>query len=129
MLLPQTRLLIEAGADGLKVGRFGRLKIEGLSGDIWRDVGVRKLTIRDEKGVWLEADNVHMTWTYLQLLRRNFHASRIDVQAMKVLRRPTLTKKGMDTGLPVSFHIDQRQRPRRTDPGFQLRARASTTWA
>ena len=32
VLLPQTRLLIEAGADGLKVGRLGRLKIEGLSG-------------------------------------------------------------------------------------------------
>ena len=107
VLLPQTRLLIEAGADGLKVGRFGRLKIEGLSGDIWRDVGVRKLTISDEKGVWLEADNVHMTWTYLQLLRRDFHASRIDIQAIKVLRRPTLTKKGEDTGLPVSFHIDR----------------------
>ena len=37
VLLPQTRLLIEASADGLKVGRFGRLKIEGLSGDIWND--------------------------------------------------------------------------------------------
>jgi translocation and assembly module TamB len=107
VLLPQTRLLIEAGADGLKVGRFGRLKIEGLSGDIWRDLGVRKLTISDERGVWLEADNVHMTWTYLDLLRRRFHASRIDVEALKVLRRPTLTKKGEDTGLPVSFHIDQ----------------------
>lgn len=107
VLLPQTRLLIEAGADGLKVGRFGRLKIEGLSGDIWRDVSVRRLTVRDENGVWLEADNVHMTWTYLQLLRRNFHASRIDVQALKVLRRPTLTKKGEDTGLPLSFHIDR----------------------
>jgi translocation and assembly module TamB len=107
VLLPQTRLLIEAGADGLKVGRLGRLKIEGLSGDIWRDVGVRKLTIRDEGGVWLEADNLHMTWRYVELLRRNFHADTIDVQALKILRRPTLTAKGKDTGLPLSFHIDR----------------------
>lgn len=106
VLLPQTRLLIEANASGLKVGRFGRLKIEGLSGDIWRDLSVRKLTIRDEGGVWLEADNLHMTWTYAELLRRNFHATRIDVQALKLLRRPTLTAKGKDTGLPVSFHVD-----------------------
>jgi translocation and assembly module TamB len=106
VLLPQTRLLIEASASGLKVGRFGRLKIEGLSGDIWRDLSVRKLTIRDEGGVWLEADNLHMTWTYAELLRRNFHANRIDVQALKLLRRPTLTAKGKDTGLPVSFHVD-----------------------
>ncbi len=31
VLLPQTRLMIEARTDGLKVGRFGRLKIEGLA--------------------------------------------------------------------------------------------------
>jgi translocation and assembly module TamB len=107
VLLPQTRLLIEAAADGLKVGRFGRLKIEGLGGDIWRDVRVAKLVISDEGGPWLEADNIHMTWTYAQLLRRNFHASRIEIQTVKVLRRPTLTEKGEDTGLPLSFHIDQ----------------------
>jgi translocation and assembly module TamB len=118
VLLPQTRLLIEAGADGLKVGRFGRLKIEGLSGDIWRDLSVRRLTVRDERGVWLEADNVHMTWTYLQLLRRNFHASRIDIQALKVLRRPTLTEKGKDTGLPLSFHIDQAHARLELSPEF-----------
>jgi translocation and assembly module TamB len=107
VLLPQARLLIEAAADGLKVGRFGRLKIEGLSGDIWRDVVVAKLVLSDEGGPWLEADNIHMTWTYAELLRRNFHASRIEIQTVKVLRRPTLTKKGEDTGLPLSFHIDQ----------------------
>ena len=68
VLLPQTRLLIEARADGLKIGRFGRLKIEGLSGDIWRDVSVRKLTIRDEGGVWLEAEQPpYETALYLEL--------------------------------------------------------------
>lgn len=106
VLLPQARLLIEARTDGLKIGRFGRLKIEGLSGDIWRDFSIRRLTIRDEKGVWLEGDNLHMTWRYADLFRRRFHADRIDAQAIHVLRRPTLTPKGKDTGLPVSFQID-----------------------
>ena len=106
VLLPQARVLIEARTDGLAVGRLGKLKIEGLSGDIWRDLTIRKLTLRDEKGVWLEANNLHMTWRYAELLRRNFRADRIDVQLIRILRRPTLTKKGKDTGLPVSFHID-----------------------
>jgi translocation and assembly module TamB len=105
VLLPQARFLIEAGANGLKVGRLGRLQIEGLSGDIWRDVSVQKLTIRDEGGVWLEADNVHMSWRYGDLLKRKFYASAISAETVKVLRRPTLTAKGKDTGLPVSFHI------------------------
>jgi translocation and assembly module TamB len=120
VLLPQTRLLIEARADGLKVGSLGRLKIEGLSGDIWRDVAVRKLTIRDERGVWLEADNLHMTWRYAELLRRNFHADTIDIETLKVLRRPTLTSKGKDTGLPVSFHVDKAQARLELMPAFSL---------
>ena len=118
VLLPQARFLIEAGADGLKVGRLGRLKIEGLSGDIWRDVTVRKLTIRDEGGVWLEADNLHMTWHYEKLLTRNFHADTLEVQTLRLLRRPTLTEKGKDTGLPVSFHIDKAHGRVVMDPAF-----------
>lgn len=120
VLLPQTRLLIEAGADGLKVGRLGRLKIEGLSGDIWRDLEVKKLTIRDEGGVWLEADNLHMTWRYIELLRRNFHADSLDVEALKILRRPTLTAKGKDTGLPLSFHVDQAHARVELSPDFSF---------
>ena len=62
VLIPQVQLLIEARTDGLKIGRLGRLKIEGLSGDVWRNFQVRRLTLRDEKGVWLEAKNVHLSW-------------------------------------------------------------------
>ena len=109
VLLPQARVFIEASTNGLKVGRLGRLQIEGLSGDIWRDVTIRRLSIRDEAGVWLEADNVHMTWRYVALLKRDFHADRIVADEIRVLKRPTLTAKGKDTGLPVSFRIDEAQ--------------------
>lgn len=107
VLLPQARVFIEARTNGLRVGRLGRLQIEGLSGDIWRDVTIRRLTIRDEAGVWLEADNVHMTWRYFDLLKRRFRADRIEIEELRVLKRPTLTAKGKDTGLPVSFEIDR----------------------
>jgi translocation and assembly module TamB len=106
VLLPQARLMIEARTDGLKIGRFGRLKIEGLSGDIWRDFTIRTLTIRDEHGVWAEADDVHMTWRYEDLFRRRFHADAIEARSLRFLRRPTLSAKGKDNGLPVSFEID-----------------------
>jgi len=106
VLLPQARLLIQAATDGLQIGRFGRLKIEGLSGDIWSDLGVARLTLRDEKGVWLEADNVHLKWRYLELVRRNFQADEISVQDLKLIRRPTLSPGGEAGGLPLSFHID-----------------------
>lgn len=107
VLIPQVRVMLEARTDGLKLGRLGRLKIEGLSGDIWRDARARRLTIRDERGVWLEANNVRIRWRYLELLRRRFDADLIQAETIRVIRRPTLAPKGKDRGLPVSFHIDR----------------------
>jgi len=121
VLIPQARLLIEARTDGLKIGRFGRLKIEGLRGDVWRDFTVRRLTIRDEHGVWLEANNLHMTWRYSELLRRRFHADRIDAESIRILRRPALTPKQKDRGLPVSFLIDEAHARVEMLPAFSYR--------
>ena len=118
VLIPQVRLLIEARTDGLKLGRLGRLKIEGLSGDIWRDARARRLTIRDEKGVWLEATNVHLSWRYTALLQRRFEAELVEAETVRVIRRPTLEPKGKDRGLPVSFHIDKGRARLLLEPAF-----------
>lgn len=106
VLLPQGRLLIEASASGLKLGRLGKLKVEGLYGDIWRDFGIRTLTISDEKGVWLEAKNVAISWRYMQLFSRTLHIDRATAKQVTVLRRPTLTAKEKSSALPVSVFVD-----------------------
>jgi len=107
-MAPPTLGLVEARTDGLSIGRFGELKIEGLSGDLFRDFRIRKLTIADEAGVWLEAENIALQWNYLQLLRRQFHAERLTAEEVRVLRRPILTPKKDETGgLPVRIVIDQ----------------------
>ena len=106
VLLPQTRLLIEARTDGLKLGRFGRLKIYGLSGDVWRDFGVRRLTVSDEKGVWLDAHEVRVRWDYSQLLFRRLSAEEITAKTVQLIRRPTLEPKTKSPGMPVSVDID-----------------------
>ena len=70
-------MFVEARASGLKLGRYGKLKIEGLHGDLWRNFTVRHLTISDEKGIWLDADNVVVVWRYQELFLRRFHAERL----------------------------------------------------
>jgi translocation and assembly module TamB len=124
VLLPQARLLIEARANGLAIGRLGRLNIEGLSGDIWREFRIRKLTVRDEKGVWLEADDVHLHWRYVDLLVRRFHADRFDAATLRLIRRPTLGPKGKAGGLPVSFYIDEAHTRVVLLPGFSQQSGA-----
>lgn len=121
-LLPQARLLIEAQASGLKIGRLGRLGIEGLEGDIWRNFTVRRLTIRDEKGIWLEATAVTVHWRYEELFQRRFHADDISVGRLNLLRRPTLAPKEVDRGLPVSFLIERIRARVDMAPAFSYRA-------
>jgi len=105
-ITPQGRMFLEARANGLKLGRIGRLKIEGLSGDIWKDFAVGRLTIVDEKGVWLDARDVRVAWRPTELFSRRFHAQRIDAREVVVLRRPSLTPKGKSGAAPVSVDID-----------------------
>ncbi|MBI1405989.1 MAG: translocation/assembly module TamB [Caulobacter sp.] len=97
---------VEAQLNGLKIGRYGRLKIEGVSGDIWRNVSIRRLIIYDEKGTWLEGRNLTMRWRYLELFARRFHADAISAEKVTVLRQPTLTPKEKSGALPVTVLID-----------------------
>lgn len=106
-ITPQGRMFLEARASGLKLGRIGKLHIEGLSGDIWKDFAVRRLTISDEKGVWLEAHDVRVAWRPTELFGRRFHAERIDARDVIVLRRPTMAPKGpKSSAAPVSVDLD-----------------------
>jgi translocation and assembly module TamB len=106
-ITPQGRMFLEARASGLKLGRIGKLKIEGLSGDIWKDFGVRRLTISDEQGIWLEAHDLRVAWRPTELFGRRFHAERIDARDVTVLRRPTMEPKGpKSSAVPVSVDLD-----------------------
>ena len=121
-ITPQGRAFLEARTSGLKLGRIGRLKIEGLSGDIWREFGVRRLTISDEKGVWLEAADLRVDWKATELFGRRFHANDIRARQVTVLRRPTLTPKGKSSAAPLSIAIDHLALRLVTRPEFSRQA-------
>ncbi|MBQ1541494.1 MAG: translocation/assembly module TamB domain-containing protein [Caulobacteraceae bacterium] len=121
VLSPAVRHFIEAKADGLKVSRFGRLKIEGLEGDLWRDFSVRRLTVSDDKGVWLEAHRIGVVWRAGELLQRRFHANSISAGDIRVLRRPILGPAGPPGPSPLSLVIDRMAFQLETLPKFSVR--------
>lgn len=121
VLLPQTRALIEARTDGLEVGRFGRLKLEGLQGDIWRDFTVRRLTLRDPKGVWLEARDVHIRWRYGQLFQRRLIVDEVTSADVDIYRRPVLKPSGPQKPQPLSVEIKDARLRLETHPAFSGR--------
>ena len=122
VLTPAARLLIEARLSGVSLGQVGKLKIEGLGGDFWRDFTVRRLTIADEHGVWLEADNLVIGWDYGALVHRRLQVSTLTAQEVTVIRRPSLAPKGPPSpGLPVSFDIRSMKLRLKTLPAFSTR--------
>ncbi len=118
VLLPQVRAFVEARADGLRVGQLGRLRIEGLTGDLWRDAHAKRVTLRDSNGIWVQADNVHISWDYRQLLTRRFEVSRIEASSVRVLRRPQLGPRRPMREQPVSIEIRDLRARLLLDPAF-----------
>jgi translocation and assembly module TamB len=123
VLLPQSRTLIESRVDGLKLGRIGRLQVEGLQGDLWSDLTARRIAIVDGKGVWIEARDVHVVWSYRNLLRRRFDAELIAAREIRILRRPVLGPSSGKPGgpMPVSIRIGRLQTRVETLPAFSGR--------
>jgi translocation and assembly module TamB len=120
-ITPQGRMFVEARASGLKLGRIGKLHIEGVGGDIWSDFTVRRLTISDEKGVWLQAQNLSVRWRSIELFSRRFHAEAIKAEQVQVLRRPTLTPKTKSGAAPVSVDLDSFAARLMLEPAFSGR--------
>jgi translocation and assembly module TamB len=112
------RSFLESRLEGLKLGRFGRLHVEGISGDLWRDLKVRRLTISDEKGVWLEGRDAELVWRWSRLIGRRFYAENLTARRVIVYRRPMLSPPTPPGPIPVSVQIEATHLTVETKPDF-----------
>ncbi|HEY3799800.1 MAG TPA: translocation/assembly module TamB domain-containing protein [Caulobacteraceae bacterium] len=106
---PQTswgRSLIEAQLDQVQVGDYGRLHVDGLAGDPWRDFSLRDVTIVDSKGPWLAANQVRIRWEWTRLWTHSAWIDEFDAAKISVLRRP-IAGKPLAKGGPtqISTHL------------------------
>lgn len=109
VLSPAGRDLVVGFVAGKNLGDYGAINVEGLSGDLWDDFTLARVTITDSEGVWLEATNVRVDWSYWPLIMRRFHASEIEAERIRVIRRP-IVEASDDTpggGMPISINIDR----------------------
>ena len=93
----------------LKISRYGRLKVYGLKGDLLSDFSIDRITLADAQGVWLEANNLSLDWSYRALLGRRFHANDLKAETIRVLRRPVLEPPTNEPSRPqpISVRIDK----------------------
>ena len=100
------RDLVTSFVAGKKISRYGRINVEGLRGDLFDDFTLARVTITDEKGVWLEARDVRVDWSYWPLVSRRFHASEITARSVRLLRQPELDPPDGKPPQPMPISID-----------------------
>ncbi|MEQ9317238.1 MAG: translocation/assembly module TamB domain-containing protein, partial [Henriciella sp.] len=66
------------------------IEVEGLTGDLLGRFRIERLTITDEDGVWLVAENLYADWKPLALRRRALLIDALEADLIHVIRRPTL---------------------------------------
>ncbi|MBS0410096.1 MAG: translocation/assembly module TamB domain-containing protein [Proteobacteria bacterium] len=104
---PYGRHLVERAANGMKVSRYGWLRVEGLKGDIFTDFSLDRLALADKRGVWVDARGVSMRWTWEELLSRRFHARSIAARQLTLIRQPVLGPAGPPGPAAVTVAIDR----------------------
>src|SRR6185312_6083794 len=87
-----------------------------------RDFRIRKLTVADANGVWIEADNLRVRWRYAELLWRQVHVRSITADRVAVLRQPVPKpeKKPPGRSLGFSYAVDQIHARLELAPAFSV---------
>lgn len=114
--VPQGRDLI---VERLPALTGGMVRLEGVSGALpWR-IGLKKLTLQDSKGVWLELDDAALRWSPLALLHMGVKVESLTASRFSFVRLPVSAPEpeppAKDTGplhLPLSVRLDRLAVPR-----------------
>ena len=102
------RELVTSFVAGKKIGRYGRINVEGVKGDLFDDFTIDRVTVTDAKGVWLEARAVHVDWNWWPLVFRRFHATEVEAGVVRLIRRPEVEPPTEPPGpQPLSIDIDR----------------------
>ncbi|WP_286799778.1 translocation/assembly module TamB domain-containing protein [Oceanicaulis sp. UBA2681] len=92
------RALVSHLVDGRRVDAVGVVHLAGLQGDVLSDFSVEQLTLSDEQGVWLEADNVRVGWRARSLLGPTVAIEAVEADRIVMHRRPDLERADASQG-------------------------------
>ena len=81
----------------------GKVAVEGLSGRLPNALRARHVELRDDKGPWLELDNVVLDWSALAMLGNHFQAQRLTASRADVLRLPESSDNQSATQVDIAM--------------------------
>jgi translocation and assembly module TamB len=123
-----TILAITAVAIGLANTEWGHRRIEdivarltggevvlaGLTGQVPNDLRATRVELRDDRGTWAFADDVHVQWSVTQLLRGTLDIAELRAGLVHVVREPapSSSRRASSSSTPGPVEIDRIELPR-----------------
>lgn len=102
---PGAPWVVDTLADGQRVWRLGRINVDGVSGSWLGNLRAEHVTIADEEGVWLEANDIALDWRPQDILLGavRIHAGQID--SVVVHRQPRLLERRPSSGASIDVFL------------------------
>lgn len=72
-----------------------RVEIQGLEGDLPREIRIGRISIHDAEGLWLSLDGLRVTWSPIALLHGEIHLPILHTEVIHLTRTP---KPGPESG-------------------------------
>ncbi|MEM9178996.1 MAG: translocation/assembly module TamB domain-containing protein [Pseudomonadota bacterium] len=88
-MTPMARSLVESRLEAMTI-RGQTIELEGLEGDLLGRLTAENLRIRDADGIWLDADEIELSWAPLAYLSRHLKVRNVSAEALTLMRRPRL---------------------------------------
>ena len=80
--------LVRDFADGREIAGYGELEVGPIRGDVLGDFRIDHIRVRDGEGVWLEAEDIAVQWSPLDLIGRTLAIRVLSMDTVTVSRRP-----------------------------------------
>ena len=85
------RWLITSQLDGRDIPGAGRISITGVSGDPLSRLRIERLTLSDDEGVWLTAEDIVLGWRARSVITQPVRIDALVIERLAIARRPILT--------------------------------------
>ena len=87
------------------------VQIDGMSGDIFGQLQIDRITVSDGTAVWLRVDNAALDWSPQALFRRSLRIKTLSAQFIQIDRKPYIETRERDSELsgligPRRYYFD-----------------------
>lgn len=106
---PGAAPLVDSLADGQRVWRLGRIEVDGVSGAWLGALRADRVTISDNEGVWLEAEDLALNWRPQDIAFGAVSLNTARARSITILRQPVLLEKRPSSGARIDVHIGDLQ--------------------